>query len=238
MKMMNFYSYQWPKTVQPLTEEQKAISDDFIKYCQEVFHQQWSMLDQFNSTYLTRYMRITDGMRTLEVGAGNGDHLQYEDLDRQEYWVNDRRSSQTDLIQSRFPNVKIIQSDCQEGFDVPDGHFDRVIANNVLEHLTDLPKAVQQFARLLNDNGQLGVIIPCDPGFAYRLGKYFTTERAFKKRYKQSYSWFTESEHINAPEEILHVLLKRFKIVHRRHFPFIAPIKHINLMFGMVLEKK
>jgi len=233
----NFYTYEWPKTVKPLSDEQKVISDDFIKYCQDVFHKQWSMLDRFNSTYLVRNMHIADGMRTLELGAGNGDHLEYEDLDRQEYWVNDRRASQIDLIQSRFPNVKAIHSDCQEGFDVPDSHFDRIIANNVLEHLTNLPKAIQQFDRLLSDKGQLGIIIPCDPGFAYRFGKFFTTERAFKKRYKQSYTWFTDSEHINAPEEVMHVLLKRFKIVHRQYFPFIVPIKHINLMFGMVLNK-
>jgi SAM-dependent methyltransferase len=236
--MNNFHSYQWPKTVKPLTESQKAISDDFIKYCQDVFHKDWSGLSKFNSTYLTQNMRITDGIRTLEVGAGNGDHLAYENLENQEYWANDRRDSQTSLIRSRFPNVKTINSDCQEGFDVPDGYFDRIIANNVLEHLPNLPKAVEHLERLLSDKGQLGVALPCDPGLAYRVGKYLTTERAFKKRYKQSYSWFVESEHINAPEEVLHVLRKHFKIVHRTYYPCFVPIKHINLLFGMVLEKK
>jgi SAM-dependent methyltransferase len=233
-----FYQYKWPKVLKPLTDEQKAIGDDFMKFFTEQIPNRYGLLDRYGHNFIAQSMRKISGMRTLEIGSGVGEHIEYEDLGIQEYWANEYRPKMADAIKRRFPTVNVINSDCQGEFEFADGFFDRVIAIHMLEHLPDLPRAVGNIHRLLKDDGQLGIVIPCDPGFAYSLGRKFTSARAFKKRYNQDIGWFVESEHINAPEEIMHVLKQDFKIVHQRSFPLLVPIKHINLVYHAVLEKK
>ena len=90
---------------------------------------------------------------TLEIGAGLGEHLEYETLsDEQQrgYYCNERRENMAAEITRRFPNVKTVIADCQQRLDFPDGYFDRYIAIHVLEHLPDLPAAVREAWRLLD----------------------------------------------------------------------------------------
>src|SRR5690349_20198224 len=44
-------SGKWPKTFPPLTEEQKRISDDFMKAWHEVLPQKYGVIEKFNHGY-------------------------------------------------------------------------------------------------------------------------------------------------------------------------------------------
>ena len=70
---------QWPKVLPPLTPEQKQISDDFVKLWLEVLPRRYGRVEEFNHRYPLRHSPA--GFRTtLEIGAGLGEHLQYETL--------------------------------------------------------------------------------------------------------------------------------------------------------------
>ena len=44
----------WPKNLAPLSEEQRRISDDFMKYWHEVLPKKYSVIDKFNHSYAVR----------------------------------------------------------------------------------------------------------------------------------------------------------------------------------------
>src|SRR5438477_6233065 len=69
----------WPKVVAPLTPEQKAISDDFMRYWHEVLPKRFGIVDDFNHQYAVK-RTPQNFLHTLEIGAGLGTHLQYERL--------------------------------------------------------------------------------------------------------------------------------------------------------------
>ena len=70
---------KWPKVLPPLDEERKRISDDFMKYWHEVLPRKYGIIDRFNHSYCVR-RAPRDFRRTLEIGAGIGEHLDYENL--------------------------------------------------------------------------------------------------------------------------------------------------------------
>jgi SAM-dependent methyltransferase len=229
---------RWPKDLPPLTSEQRRISDDFVKHWHEVLPRRYSLVERFNHTYPVKAAPVTLGWRTLEIGAGLGEHLKYEDLAVQEYHCVEIRQNMADAIVERYPGVSAIVADCQRRLPYEDGYFDRIIAVHVLEHLPDLPAAVAETHRVLKPDGVFALVIPCDPGFAYEMARKISAERIFRKRYRQAYKWFVRREHINSPAEIEDVLASKFRVDNRKYFPVRVPLVHLNLCVGMVARKR
>ncbi len=231
----------WPKTFAPLSAEQKKISDDFMKYWHEVLPRRYGMVDRFNHTYPVQNAP-TEFLRTLEVGAGLGEHLGYEHLtevQRRNYYAIDIRDNMVAELRRRHPEVNSVVADCQERLDFPDGHFDRILAIHVLEHLPNLPAALHEIRRVSKETvGTLSVVIPCEGGFAYSLARRISAQRIFEKRYGQSYEWFIEREHINRPFEIVRELERYFKVIHRFYFPLVVSSIAANLCIGMTLRPR
>ncbi len=73
---------KWPKTFPPLTAEQKRINDDFVKHWHEVLPKRFSLIEKFNHGYPVKNSR--EFVSTLEIGAGLGQHLEYEHLTQQQ----------------------------------------------------------------------------------------------------------------------------------------------------------
>lgn len=232
---------KWPKTVVPLTPEQEAIGDDFLKYWHEILVRNYGMVDRFNHTYAVKNSPPSF-LTTLEIGAGNGEHLYYEnltDIQRKHYVALELRRNMAEQIRSRHPDICVWLRDCQEAIDVPDGHFDRVLAIHVLEHLPNLPAAIKEIHRVCNKaKGTFLVVIPCDGGMAYAIARKISAQRVFERRYKLSYKWFIGREHINKPHEILEELSPYFHITHRFFYPLRIPIVTLNLCIGLTLRPR
>lgn len=230
---------KWPKTFPPLSSEQQAISDDFVKYWHEVLPKRYGVVDYFNHNYVVRNAP-SKFLTTLELGAGLGGHLQYErlsDAQLDNYYAVDIRENMAAELRRRFPKVKARVADCQQRLDFPDGFFDRLLAIHVLEHLPDLPAAIRELHRLCNrDRGALSVVIPCEGGLAYTFSRRISAQRIFEGRYRQPYKWFIEREHVNRPAEILEELAPFFRTVHRSFFPLLMPVVTINLCIGITLH--
>jgi SAM-dependent methyltransferase len=221
---------RWPKVVAPLTDEQRRIQDDWLR----LFHERLSIehrhIVRFNHGYPARSTRSG---RTLEIGAGLGEHLRYEDLTTQEYHAVELREGMAEAIRRDFPSATTVVADCQRRLPYEDASFDRAIAIHVLEHLPNLPVALQEIARLLKPGGVFSIVIPCEGGLGYSLGRRLTTQRAFERRYKTSYRWFMESEHVNQVHEILRELRDRFDVADITYFPSRIPLIDVNLLIGI-----
>jgi SAM-dependent methyltransferase len=231
----------WPKTVSPLTPEQKAISDDFMRYWHEVLPRRYGLVDRFSHRYPVEHAPQTF-LRTLEIGAGLGTHLAHERLSAEQerhYVALELRDNMAAGLRQRFPRVQAVVGDCQEKLTFPDGHFDRIVAVHVLEHLPNLPAAVRELRRLCHPrHGVLSVVIPCEGGLAYSLARRISAQRIFEKRYHQPYRWFIEREHLNRPREVLSELAAAFECVHRAWFPLPIPSISLNLCLGLTLRPK
>jgi len=232
-----YQRFKWPKIVPPLSQEQQALADDFVKHWHEVLPKRYGAIETFNHTYPLRHLPDQSHWRTLELGAGIGAHLAFEPLDRQEYHCVELRESMAIEIRRRFPSAITVTGDCQKRIPYDDNYFDRVVVIHVLEHLPDLPAAIAEVHRVLKPNGIFSVVLPCDPGLAYELARKVSAERIFKARYNLPYRWFARREHVNSPAEITHVISQKFEIYDRTYFPLIVPLVDLNLCIGVTGRK-
>lgn len=230
---------QWPKELPKLTQEQQHIREDFYRLWLTRLPERYSLIERFNHRYpLRSFNEVKPPIRTLDIGAGRGTHIPFEDLDKQEYTALELRAELAEEIREKYPSVQITIGNIQERVDFPDGYFNRILAIHLLEHLPHLPRALNEIHRLLSPDGRFSVLIPCDPGAAYQLARNLSAKRMFEHRYQQSYDWFVACEHINTPEEIMQQLEKRFEIAHRTYFPLLVPAISANLIIGLTLKDR
>jgi ubiquinone/menaquinone biosynthesis C-methylase UbiE len=166
----------------------------------------------------------------------------YEQLtpeQRRFYYALELRPNMVEVLRERVPDITAFCGDCQRRLDFPDNYFDRILAIHVLEHLPNLPAAVREMHRLCKkDGGIFSVVIPCEGGLMYQIGRILSAKRIFERRYKQSYDWLITREHINSPAEVIQVLERYFEIIGKEYFPFFVPITTINLCIGLRLKPR
>lgn len=228
-------SSKWPKEIPVLTEDQRRIKDDFMKYWHEISPKKYSLYDRFNRLWPVKHCK--PGGKLLDIGAGLGENMDYEDPGT-EYYALELLPEMAQIIKHRFPNATVIIGDCQERQNLPGRYFDRIQAIHVLEHLPNLPAALLEIHRLLKPDGEFCVIIPCEGGLAHRLARKISAERLFEKRYGCDYDWCIKSEHINMPDEILEELEYYFKTIKKTFFPLLVPSVNLNLAIGLVLRPR
>ena len=225
--------YRWPKVLPPLSAEQQEISNDWMRHWHEVAPGRFSVFEKFNHEYTLKHLPAQRPFRTIEVGAGIGGQLEFEDLSVQEYHCVEVRENMASEITRRYPDVTATVADCQEKLPYPEDYFDRALAVQTFEHLPNLPGAVAELSRVLKPGAICSIVIPLDPGFAYEFARQISAARMFRKRYHQPYGWYIRSEHINSPAEVLSVMTSRMREIHRSYFPLGIPIMNANLCLGL-----
>jgi SAM-dependent methyltransferase len=233
---MSSASTRWPKPFPQLTDEQLRIRDDYMKYFHEIYSERYGAVAKFNHTYPLSSAR--PGIRTLEIGAGLGEHLDFEDASEQEEYVAlELRDEMAAVIAQAHPGISTLVGDVVAGLDVPDAAFDRVVAIHVLEHLPNLPPALDEVRRVLKPGGLFEIVIPCEGGLGYALGRRVTSKRVFEKRYNMNYDWYIKSEHFNVPGEIMAELDTRFTRARSSWWPLKVPNVHLNLCLGLTYRR-
>jgi len=230
----------FPKKIPELTLEQKLIKDDFMKHWLTVLRKNYAIVDKFNHNVVYKN-RPKKFLKTLEIGAGIGEHLNYEKLNAEQkknYFALDIRKNVLEVLSREHPTANPVLGNCESELDFDDNFFDRIIAIHILEHLPNLPKALKEVFRVLKKGGCFQVVIPCEGSLAYTLARKVSAERIFKKRYKTNYNWFIESEHINLPYEIFNELKKNFNIIKKKYFPLPISYEFCNLCIGLNLLPK
>jgi SAM-dependent methyltransferase len=170
-------------------------------------------LEQFNHRYVVEHAP-KDFLRTLEIGAGAGEHIIHEDLTPEQerhYHALELDAGRAEQIRTRFPGVQVGTGDCQQRLDFVTGDFDRIIAIRVLEFLPDLPAAVREMRRLCDPHrGVVSVVIS-------RGG---------------------ECEPMHRPREIFHELHQCFEVVHSHFFPLGIHSVALSLSIGLTMKPK
>jgi SAM-dependent methyltransferase len=226
----------WPKSAPPLTPEQSRAREEFMLDWHRDLPRNYGMLERFNHGYIAG-LPHSEGIRTLEVGAGIGGHLPYENLSNQEYYCIEYREEFCSQLRTKLAADRIVCGSIQDRQTWPDGHFNRVVAVHVLEHLPHLPNALSEIRRLLRPDGFFDVVLPCEGGVAYELARTVSSRRYFERKFKQSYTPIIRSEHLSTLAEIRTELARAgFKAGVERHFPLLVPIDTINLCVAMRLR--
>src|SRR5687767_13003045 len=97
---------KWPKSRPQLTDEQQRIHSDFYRVWLEVLPKRFNAVEVFNHNYPVRVAKKhrRDGItRILDIGAGLGTHIQYEDLDQTEYVALELQPHLGDLLRQKYP---------------------------------------------------------------------------------------------------------------------------------------
>lgn len=235
---------KWPKVLPPLTPEQQQRNHEFMRLWHEELakRSRYGLVERFNHEWPVRHS--PPGFRTtLEIGAGLGEHLEYERLTPEQeagYFCNEYRENMAAEIRRRFPRVQTVVGDCQRRLDFADGTFDRILAIHVLEHLPDLPACLRELHRLANkDTGRLIIVIPTEGSPAYGLARRLSAQRLWYRHFTAPYVEFYGREHINLVPEIMAELQPYFTVERRACFPLpFLPFVFCNLCIALVLKPR
>lgn len=228
----------WPKTPPPLTPQQAEAREKYMLLWHQLLPKKYGAVERFNHGFPAG-LPVKSGSRTLEIGAGLGEHAKYEDLTRQDYHCLEYREEFCEQLRKVVPPEQVWCGDIQTRQGWSDQFFDRVVAIHVLEHLPNLPAALTEINRILKTDGVFDVVIPCEGGLAHRMGRKFTAERLFRKHFKMDFTPICRNEHVNTYWEIIDELRAAgFKPSAKKFFPMVVPIASFNFVAAFRFEKR
>ena len=136
-------------------------------------------------TYMHRAMESRQGPQAsfphvLEVGGNRGEHVPFVRHQFADYLVTDLRLP---VLPDPLRADSRIRAEACDVMSIPqrDGTFDRVIATCLLHHVDSPLTAAREMRRVVRPGGQLTILLPTDPGLAYRVGKAATSGRAARR---------------------------------------------------------
>lgn len=175
-------------------------------------HARFTIADIPYSDWLLDRLALSPGMRILDIGCGSGDIWAYRALPEGLFiTMADASSGMLEAARQRTRDIanvqfEFVQADaCRMPFE--DGMYDMVLASHMLFHLSDLPTALSEIARVLKSDGRLcattmsrhnlkemyalaernGVVLPQPPnGFTLEDGKA-TLARFFGRVAREDY---------------------------------------------------
>jgi hypothetical protein len=162
---------------------------------------------------------LRPGYRTLEIGSGNLNHLQYEPSSDTYDVVEPFLELEADA-----PNRRRVSSIYRDIGEIVNTQYDRIISIAAFEHMDDLPSVVAACGTLLSQTGQARIAIPSEGTLLWGLGWRFTTGIEFRLRHGLSYGVLMRHEHLNTASEIDGVLRVFFKSVRRQVFGIIPAL--------------
>lgn len=227
---------EWPKSVPVLTPEQQMAREGFMLGWHEILPKKYALVEDFNHSWISK-LPIKRNSKSLEVGAGIGEHFFWENHNIQTYYQLDYREEFCRLIRENTKSDLVFCDDIQNKTQFEDSSFDRVLSVHVLEHLPNLPAALMEIKRILKDDGFFDVVIPCEGGLAYSIARKISAQRYFEKTFKMDYLPIVKSEHINTFPEIMDELKMYYKVERSSFFPLKVPFYPVNLCTAMRLTK-
>ena len=177
--------------------------------------------------------------KVLEVGAGTGEHIKHIKHKFDEYWITDLHSPMmtgiNDSNERKNGKVHFSREDATK-LTFEDQSFDRVIAAHVLEHLVNPVDALKEWMRVLKPNGVLTLVLPCDPGVAWRLGRYLV---ARKKAISAGieYDYWMAREHVNPINNLVSFVRYYFPDAYEQWLPLRVASIDLNLFYIVNLKK-
>lgn len=193
------------------------------------------LLFDFGHSYIAKQGRHKKGV-ILDVGSGMGYHLKFEKVSNdRKYICLDRDPSMLSKI--KYKNVSTMIGTCSE-ISLKDKSVDVVIASHIFEHLPNLRSDLNEIDRVLKDDGLLIVVLPCDPGFLWRILTFMTPSRWRLKKHGIDYDLVMKHEHVNTFSKCRKILRQKFVTTNETFFPFFIQNHNLNVLAGMTFTKK
>lgn len=173
--------------------------------------------------------------RVLEVGAGTGEHLPFVRHRFDEYILTDLDPKTLEVAKRKLAGTH----DGEVAFDVqtgnrlayPDNTFDRLVATHVLEHIYQPHLALKEWYRVLKHGAVLSILIPTDPGIAWRLGRYLGPRKNAMAQ-GIAYDYVMAREHVNSCNNLVAILRHYFPGSKEAWWPLQIPSIDLNLFFA------
>ena len=172
--------------------------------------------------------------KVLEVGGGTGEHLAFVKHGFDQYVLTDLDSKTLDVAKKKLDGKhhhKLAfetQSAAELGFS--DSSFDRLIATHVLEHIYQPHVVLKEWRRVIKHGGTLSILIPTDPGIAWRLGRHFGPRKNAMAQ-GIAYDYVMAREHVNSCNNLISFLRHYFPNRNEAWWPMPIPSIDLNLFF-------
>lgn len=172
--------------------------------------------------------------KVLEIGAGTGEHLGFVRHGFDQYVLTDLDTKTLEVakgkLNSKFGNKLKYEAQTAEGLSYADDSFDRLIATHVLEHIYQPHLAIKEWCRVVKNGGVLSILIPTDPGVAWRLGRHLGP-RSNAIAQGIAYDYVMAREHVNSCNSLIALLRHYFPDRTEAWWPLPIPSIDLNLFF-------
>jgi ubiquinone/menaquinone biosynthesis C-methylase UbiE len=172
----------------------------------------------------------------IEIGAGTGEHALHVKHRYNEYVLTDTDDKTLAIAKSKLDHLTTndkLSYVTVNGSTLPyeDGAFDRLIATHVLEHIPQPHLTLKEWRRVVRDGGSISILIPTDPGLAWRLGRMMGPRRnAISKGI--AYDYVMAREHVNSCTNLLALIRHYFSDRNEMWWPLRIPSVDLNLLFA------
>ena len=171
----------------------------------------------------TAISAIIQSEAILEIGAGSGNHLRWEDG----YASYDIVEPFQKLLDTSS-NLGLVRHTYIHLSEIPEKQqYDRIISVAVLEHLLDLPTEIALSGLHLRENGKFCAGVPSEGGWLWKMAWKYGTGPGFTKRTGLDYEKLMQYEHVNTVDEIEECIRYFFENVTIDRFPL--PAKSFSL---------
>lgn len=172
--------------------------------------------------------------KVLEIGAGTGEHLAFIRHGFDQYVLTDLDSKTLDVardkLSGKHENKLIFDTQSGVKLSYAANSFDRLIATHVLEHIYEPHLALKEWVRVLKNGGALSILIPTDPGIAWRLGRKLGPRRNAIAQ-GIAYDYVMAREHVNSCNNLIALLRHYFCDHTEAWWPLPIPSIDLNLFF-------
>lgn len=181
-----------------------------------------------------RYVKTNHFATVLEVGAGTGEHLAFVRHGFDQYVLTDLDTKTLEVakkkLKDEYGSKLLFEKQSGAGLSYADNSFDRLIATHVLEHIVQPHLVLKEWRRVVKIGGVLSILIPTDPGLAWRLGRHLGPR---KNAVAQgiAYDYVMAREHVNACNNLIALIRHYFPRRTEAWWPFPIPSIDLNLFF-------
>lgn len=170
--------------------------------------------------------------RVLEVGAGTAMHIRAVSHSFEEYWLTDKNEAflGRSVTTSGMAQQGQVITACRDAtkLDFEDASFDRLIAAHVLEHIYEPHLALREWSRVVKPKGLITLVLPCDPGLGWRLGRTLFARPSYLKA-GFDYDYWMAREHVNPINNLMSIVRYYFDDIDELWWPFRLPSIDLNL---------
>ena len=199
-----------------------------------------SYLWKYPHKIMEKPFKTNSRLRILELGFGEGEHLQFVKSDFSEYLATDIDEIRLQKLSTNLPSKVSTQKVDASLLPFEGETFDRVIATCLIAHLQEPEKSLMEWRRVLKPGGYISIYVPCEPGFSLRLFRKLVTAPKAKKLGFEGFNLYISRDHVNDAFRILNIAAETFrtdrqKLVFR---PFFLRSWYLNLFCVIQVRKE